>query len=87
MHGEPNVKMAIDAAIKVGKAELNYINGILANWRREGYPKDQMEVKINGISGDRQGNSKNKNEFAGFKPKEPRKLTEEQRKKAAKNLI
>lgn len=37
--------MTIDAAIKAGKDDINYINGILSNWRREGYPKDDMVGK------------------------------------------
>ncbi|NRT35551.1 phage replisome organizer N-terminal domain-containing protein [Clostridium beijerinckii] len=87
MHGESNVKMAIDAAIKVGKAEMDYINGILSNWRREGYPEDNMEVRKNGFRSAGKSNKADKNEFTGFKPKEPRKLTEIQRKKAESNLI
>lgn len=87
LHGEANVKMAIDAAIKVDKAEMGYINGILSNWRREGYPKDNMEVKRNGIRSTGKSNTTDKNEFAGFKPKEPRKLTADERKKIEANLI
>ena len=62
---------------------MGYISGILKNWRREGYPKDDMEVKKNGgrrYTG--KNNTADKNEFAGFKPKESRKLTEAERKKA-----
>ncbi len=87
LHGEANVKMAIDAAIKVDKAEMGYINGILSNWRRKGYPKDDMEVKRNGIRSTGKSNTTDKNEFAGFKPKEPRKLTADERKRIQANLI
>lgn len=87
MHGYKNVKMAINKALEVNKANMTYINGILKNWRREGYPKDDTEVKKNGVRSAGKNNSGDKNEFAGFKPKEPRKLTEEQRKKAEEKLL
>ncbi len=87
LHGEANVKMAIDAAIKVGKDDINYINGILSNWRREGYPKDDMEEKKYGTRGSGKTNTADKNEFAGFKSKKPRSLTEDERNRAEENLI
>jgi DnaD/phage-associated family protein len=34
-HGYKNVKMAINKALEVNKANMTYINGILKNWRRE----------------------------------------------------
>lgn len=37
--------MIIDVVIKVGKDDINYINGIFSNWRREGYLKDDMVGK------------------------------------------
>ncbi len=87
-HGYKNVKMAINKALEVNKANMTYINGILKNWRREGYPKEEMEVKKNGVrSTGKNNNAEDKNEFAGFKPKEPRKLTEAERKKIEENLI
>lgn len=66
------VKMAIDKAIEVDKISMNYINGILKNWAREGYPKDNTIVE----GGD----------FSGFKPNEPEVLSEDERGKA-KDLI
>ena len=87
VHGEKAVKMAMNRALEANHTEMEYINGILKNWRREGYPKDDMEVKINGVRSTGKNNSADKNEFAGFKPKEPRKLTEAERKKADTNLI
>ncbi len=87
MHGEKFVKMAINKAIEVKKLDMTYINGILKNWRREGYPKDEVEVKKNGQGGFGRNSSENKNEFAGFKPKEPRKLTEAERRRAEEKLI
>ena len=38
IHGERNVKLAIDKAVEVNILTMNYINGILKNWQREGYP-------------------------------------------------
>ncbi|MBY6988590.1 DnaD domain protein, partial [Clostridium botulinum] len=37
-YGYDNVKMAIDKALEFNKGNMNYINGILKNWRKEGYP-------------------------------------------------
>lgn len=37
-HGKLYVKQAIDKAIECGKVNMAYINGILKNWKREGYP-------------------------------------------------
>lgn len=87
MHGEKFVKMAINKSLELNKTDMPYINGILKNWRREGYPKDDEEVKKNGTRSTGKSNSADKNEFTGFKPKESRKLTEEQRKRAESNLI
>ena len=50
-------------------------------------PKDDMEVKTNGVRSTGKSDTADKNEFAGFKPKEPRKLTEAERKRAEANLI
>lgn len=86
MHGEKNVKMAIDKALEVNKTDIRYINGILKNWRREGYPKEGDEIK-NGVRSTGKGNAADKNEFTGFKPKKPRNLTETERKGAEEKLI
>lgn len=87
IHGEEYVKMAIDKAIESGKSDFNYINGILKNWKREGYPNEKEEVKVNGGKRNSKGNTADKNEFAGFKAKKPKQLTEEQRKKIEADLI
>lgn len=87
MHGEKYVKLAIQKAIECGKTNITYINGILKNWKREGYPSDKEEVKDNGGKRNNKGNTADKNEFAGFKPKKPKHLTEEQRKKIEADLI
>ncbi|NFF82538.1 DnaD domain protein [Clostridium botulinum] len=45
IHGFDNVKMAINKALELNKDNTNYINGILKNWRREGYPSDDKNYK------------------------------------------
>lgn len=87
MHGEKYVKLAIQKAIECGKTNITYINGILKNWKREGYPSEKEEVKDNGGKRNIKGNTADKNEFTGFKPKKPKHLTEEQRKKIEADLI
>ena len=86
MHGGKPVEMAINRALEVNKHDMAYINGILKNWRREGYPKEGEE-NINGNRGNGKNNSANKNEFTGFKAKNPRNLTAGERKRAEENLI
>ena len=87
MHGYGNVKKAINKSLEVNKANMTYINGILKNWRREGYPKDDMEVKTNGVRSHGKDKAANKNEFAGIKPKKSRNLTEAERRRAEEELI
>lgn len=86
IHGENQVKLAIDRALEVNKPDMTYINGILKNWRREGYPNQREESK-NGVRITGKSNVADKNEFTGFKPKKPRNLTEDERKSAEEKLI
>lgn len=72
VHGEKNVRLAIDRALSVNKVSMTYVNGILNNWAKEGYPKDKV--------------GKEGGEFSGFKPNEPEVLSEEERRRA-KELI
>lgn len=83
-HGYENVKKAIDRALEKNKPTMIYINGILRNWAKEGYPKEGEGIK-NGSSSNSRG--KNTTEYMGFKPQEPRQLTEEQRKEIEEDLI
>jgi len=46
-HKEKYVKMAMGKAIERNKLDINYINGILKNWLREGYPKTYEEMEFN----------------------------------------
>lgn len=87
-HGERYVKMAIDKSIEVGKFNMAYINGILNNWKREGYPsKESKGGSINGTNSYGKGNISDTDKFEGFKPNKPRELTEEEREFTEKNLI
>lgn len=86
IHGEHYVKMAIDIALRVNKPNMVYIDGILKNWRREGYPDDKEVIKnVNSSYGKNIITDKNK--FAGFKPQKSRSLTTDERKRAEKMLI
>ncbi|WP_026889863.1 phage replisome organizer N-terminal domain-containing protein [Clostridium beijerinckii] len=87
IHGEKMVKMAMDVGFEKNCPDIKYAIGVLKNWRRDGYPEDHMEVKKNGVRSNGKSNTADKNEFAGFKPKEPRKLTEAERKRIEANLI
>ncbi len=44
-HGVNNVKMAINKAFEANKTNMRYINGILKNWKREGYPSCESDYK------------------------------------------
>ena len=44
IHGEENVKLAINKAVEVNILTMNYINGILENWQREGYPANVINA-------------------------------------------
>ncbi|EHI97556.1 replisome organizer region-containing protein [Clostridium sp. DL-VIII] len=87
IHGEKRVKMAMDVGFEKNCHDIKYAIGVLKNWRRDGYPEDHMEVKKNGVRSNGKSSTADKNEFAGFKPKEPRKLTEDERKRIQANLI
>lgn len=87
IHGEKWVKMAMEVGFERNCPDIKYAIGVLKNWRRDGYPEDLKEVKKNEFRCNGKGSSADKNEFAGFKPKEPRKLTEEERRKNEANLI
>lgn len=81
-HDSRYVRMAIDKALQVGKGNMKYINGILRNWKSEGYPK--VECEVNGKERDMLPTSIKSEEF---KPQEPRRVNESQRKKTEKELI
>ncbi|MDR5587442.1 DnaD domain protein [Clostridium aquiflavi] len=44
-HGYDNVKMAINKALEFTKENMNYINGILKNWRKKWYPSKYDKFK------------------------------------------
>jgi predicted phage replisome organizer len=84
LHGAENVKMAMDKALEKNRPTMTYINGILKNWAVEGYPKEDEKVGNGSFS---KNNGAGSNEFTGFKPKEPRSLSEEERAALEKELI
>ena len=87
MHGKENVKKAINKAIELGKTNMPYISGILSNWRKEGYPNDDLGGNKYGGKCNNKGNEPDSNKLKDFKPKEPRKLSEEERKKASASVV
>lgn len=46
IHKDKYVKMAIEVAIEKNKLDMNYVNGILKNWLKEGYPKAYKEMEF-----------------------------------------
>lgn len=83
-HGAENVKKAINRALEKNKPTMIYINGILRNWAKEGYPREGEGIKYGSSINSRGAKT---TEYMGFKPKEPRKLTEEERKEFETELI
>ena len=73
-HGLNYTRHAIEIAISNNKYEMKYINGILRNWKKDGYPKLIGSENIGGISGKLAKTS-------------TRELTEEERTTAEKELI
>lgn len=51
IHEEKYVKMAMGKALEKNKLDINYINGILNNWLREGYPKTYEEMEFSDCEG------------------------------------
>lgn len=83
-HGHNNVQKAIEKALERGKLSWPYINGILSTWAKEGYPK---EGENNGIRNPCKDNGESTNEYSGFKPREPKCLTDEERKAIEEELL
>ncbi|EPY6430610.1 helix-turn-helix domain-containing protein [Clostridium sporogenes] len=49
-HGYKHTKLAIEKAIALNKCSMQYINGILQTWMKEGYPKEdkkEQQIKTN----------------------------------------
>ena len=87
MHGKENVKSAINRAIANGRVNMQYINGILKNWRKEGYPEDEVGGTNNGAKSNGKSGREDSNEFKGIKPKKCRGLTEDERRNISAVLI
>lgn len=81
-HGDVYVKQAIDKAFEVDRCNIGYINGILRNWRLEGYPK---EGEVNTSGNHNRGPARKKLE--GFKPHTPTKLSAAEQAEVEKELI
>lgn len=70
-HGADNVRMAFDKAIEAGRITMMYVNGILRNWAREGYPREgEVEDGNRGATADG-------GKFKDVKPPEPKVYTED----------
>ena len=76
-HGEEHVKMAIDKALETNVLSMNYINGILRNWRKEGYPSKEVVDIESGLS-------KDGSNFKGIESPKTRELTDEEWENAKK---
>lgn len=63
IHGKDYVRMAINKSIEVNKPNMTYINGILKNWKREGYPSEDS------IADNKKYNPKNL-KFNNFEPRQ-----------------
>lgn len=76
-HGAYYVKKAMEIALERNKPTMIYINGILNNWRKEGYPKgdegDGYRSTGTNIEKCTKGSS-------SFKPREPKLLGEEEQR-------
>ena len=79
-YGADNVRMAIDKSIEAGKITMRYVNGILRNWRKDGYPEEGGSA----VGDSRHGSDGGK--FKDVKPPKPKQITEEEQR-SAKELI
>ncbi|NFO28814.1 DnaD domain protein [Clostridium botulinum] len=71
-HGYDNVKIAINKALEFNKGNMNYINGILKNWRKEGYPSkdDKFKSKDKRRVHDKSKRKGTNLKFDNFEPRE-----------------
>jgi DnaD/phage-associated family protein len=83
-YGQENVRKAFNAALEKGKLNMSYVNGILRVWERQG---DLEGGESNANRSSFKNNGTGTNEFTGFKPQEPRSLTDEERKEIEDELI
>lgn len=70
-YGERYVRLAINRALEVNKPNIMYINGILRNWKRSGYPEEN-EGKSGFCKKENNYNKKENNyrAFNNFPPRE-----------------
>lgn len=80
-YGFNYVKMAIDTAFERDKLTMTYINGILKNWAKEGYPMEGDGVLSGGVNKDCTGYStekcKSRNDGEILTEEERRRICEE----------
>lgn len=82
-HGLDYVKMAIDTALERNKPTMTYVNGILRNWLKEGYPM-KGDTFNGGISEDHETDS---GEEYKYNKHEGRRLTEEERREISEEIL
>lgn len=51
IHKEKYVKIAIEKAIERNKLDMKYVNGILKNWLKEGYPETSEDILLKKTKG------------------------------------
>ncbi|MBL4933026.1 phage replisome organizer N-terminal domain-containing protein [Clostridium paridis] len=83
-HGFDYVKMAIDTALEKNKLTITYINGILRNWLKEGYPM-KGDTTFNG--GTREDIETDQGEKYQYKQHEGRRLSEEERREISQEIL
>ncbi|MNN85990.1 Replication initiation and membrane attachment [compost metagenome] len=76
--------MAVDTALERNKPTITYINGILRNWAKEGYPVKE-EGDSNGSISENNGTS-SKEEYK-LKKQGGRALTERERNEISKEVL
>lgn len=72
-HGKDNFIKALYQAIIMDKLDIKYINAILRNWLRDGYPLDSISRSSKGYFN--QDKFAVKDKFRGFKPQKPKRLS------------
>jgi len=77
-YGYNNVKKAINSALEKDKLSMAYVNGILRTWEKEGFPTEEYDYG---------GSGGTPSKYAGFKPQEPKTLSEEEIRRLEDELI
>ncbi|WP_414632246.1 DnaD domain protein [Clostridium sp. UBA1652] len=83
-YGVEHVKMAMNTALKRSKPTMKYINGILRNWEKEGYPLKGEEDFNGGIN---ENNETGTGEKYNLKKQWGRTLTEKERNEICEEIL